>query len=188
MKVIGGSGFRTVDVAADGTGLSSRAGTALLPLMAGRLRLTGGPVRGTRGHARASLCARAGAGILRLGGDAPAAFGEHLSDLAALAGQPSLFGEVASISTARQVERHLLLAAAPAGRTASLSARLGCWGSSSALPSKGRAARRRRPSGRAQRPGTVGNPNAPRRSAIPSLPCRAANWPTYRMEEAVWLS
>jgi hypothetical protein len=42
LKVIGGTGFRTVDVTADGTGLTSRAGTMLLALMAQRLGLTDG--------------------------------------------------------------------------------------------------------------------------------------------------
>lgn len=42
MKVIGSASFRTVDVLADGTGLSSRAGSALLALTAQRLGLTDG--------------------------------------------------------------------------------------------------------------------------------------------------
>jgi hypothetical protein len=51
VKVIGGTGFKTVDVAADGTGLSSRPATALLPLVATRLGLTDGlcaALEGTR--------------------------------------------------------------------------------------------------------------------------------------------
>jgi hypothetical protein len=42
LKVMGRSRVRTVNVRADGTGLSSRTGTALLPLVAGQLGLTGG--------------------------------------------------------------------------------------------------------------------------------------------------
>ena len=40
MKVMGRSSIQKVEVRADGTGLSSRAGTALLPLAAERLGLT----------------------------------------------------------------------------------------------------------------------------------------------------
>ncbi len=42
MKVMGRSTIRTVDVKADGTDLSSRAGTALLALVAQRLGLADG--------------------------------------------------------------------------------------------------------------------------------------------------
>ena len=42
MEVMGRSSSQTVDVKADGTGLSSRAGTALLALVAQRLGLTDG--------------------------------------------------------------------------------------------------------------------------------------------------
>ena len=41
MKVMGRSSIPKVEVRADGTGLSSRAGTALLPLAAERVGLTG---------------------------------------------------------------------------------------------------------------------------------------------------
>jgi hypothetical protein len=40
LKVIGRSGSFTVEVAADGKGLSSRAGTALLPLLSEQVGLT----------------------------------------------------------------------------------------------------------------------------------------------------
>ena len=40
LKVMGRTGIRKVDVHADGSGLSSRAGTALLPLVAERVGLT----------------------------------------------------------------------------------------------------------------------------------------------------
>jgi hypothetical protein len=42
LKVMGYSSIRKVEVAADGTGLTSRAGTALLALVAQRLGLTDG--------------------------------------------------------------------------------------------------------------------------------------------------
>ena len=42
MKVMGRWSVKTVDVRADGTGLSSRAGTSLLALVADRVGLTGG--------------------------------------------------------------------------------------------------------------------------------------------------
>lgn len=102
MKVMGRWSARTVDVRADGTGLSSRAGTALLALVADRVGLTGG------------LCDALEATRERRGGHAPgrvfcdlavmlADGGRCVSDLGALAGQESLFGEVASVSTARRV-------------------------------------------------------------------------------------
>jgi hypothetical protein len=40
LKVMGRTGIRKVDVRADGSGLSSRAGTALFPLVAERVGLT----------------------------------------------------------------------------------------------------------------------------------------------------
>jgi hypothetical protein len=102
LKVMGCSSSQTVDVRADATGLSSRAGTSLLALVAGRLGLTGGlsgalaPTRERRsGHDPGRVfCDLA---VLLADG------GRCVSDLAALAGQRSLFGEVASVSTARRV-------------------------------------------------------------------------------------
>ena len=102
MKVMGRWSARTVDVRADGTGLSSRAGTALLALVADRVGLTDG------------LCDALESTRERRGGHDPgrvfcdlavmlADGGRCVSDLAALAGQPSLFGDVASVSTARRV-------------------------------------------------------------------------------------
>ena len=102
MKVMGRSSVKTVDVRADGSGLSSRAGTVLLAVVADRVGLTGG------------LCDALGGTRERRGGHAPgrvfcdlavmlADGGRCVSDLAALAGQSSLFGDVASVSTARRV-------------------------------------------------------------------------------------
>jgi Transposase DDE domain group 1 len=102
VKVMGRWSAKTVDVRADGTGLSSRAGTALLALVADRVGLTAG------------LCDALALTRERRGGHEPgrvlcelavmlADGGRCVSDLAALAGQASLFGEVASVSTARRV-------------------------------------------------------------------------------------
>jgi Transposase DDE domain group 1 len=104
VKVMGRWSARTVDVRADGTGLCSRAGSALLALVADRVGLTGGlcdALQGTRerggGHEPGRVfCALA---VMLADG------GRCVSDLAALAGQESLFGNVASVSTARRVVR-----------------------------------------------------------------------------------
>ena len=87
---------------ADGIGLSSRAGTALLPLVAARLGLMDGlsdALASTRER-------RSGHDPGRVFGDLAVMLadgGRCVSDLAALAGQASLFGEIASVSTARRV-------------------------------------------------------------------------------------
>jgi Transposase DDE domain group 1 len=102
LKVMGRWSVKTVDVRADGTGLSSRAGTSLLALVAGRVGFTGGlreALAGTRqrrsGHQPGGVfCDLA---VMLADG------GRCVSDLQALAGQSSLFGEVASVSTARRV-------------------------------------------------------------------------------------
>ena len=102
MKVMGRWSVKTVDVRADGTGLCSRAGTALLALVADRVGLTEG------------LCGALADPRERRGGHDPgrvfcdlavmlADGGRCVSDVAALAGQESLFGNVASVSTARRV-------------------------------------------------------------------------------------
>ncbi len=102
MKVMGRSTVRTVDVAADGTGLCSRAGTALLPLVAARLGLVDGvcaALAGTRERRSAHDPGRAFCDLAVMLADG----GRCVSDVAALAGQPSLFGQVASVSTAWRV-------------------------------------------------------------------------------------
>jgi len=102
VKVMGRWSAKTVDVRADGTGLSSRAGTALLALVADRVGLTGG-LRDALGSTRQR---RSGHEPGRVFCDLAVMLadgGRCVSDLAALAGQASLFGEVASVSTARRV-------------------------------------------------------------------------------------
>ena len=102
MKVMGGSTIRTVDVAADGTGLISRAGTVLLALVAARLGLTdglSGALSGTRERHSAHDPGRVFCGLAVMAADG----GRCVSDLATLAGQAALFGEMASVSTARRV-------------------------------------------------------------------------------------
>jgi Transposase DDE domain group 1 len=102
VKVMGRCSARTVEVRADGTGLSSRAGTALLALVAQRLGLTGAlcaALAGTRERRSGHHPGRVFCDLAVMCADG----GRCVSDLAALAGQPSLFGEVASVSTARRV-------------------------------------------------------------------------------------
>lgn len=94
--------FRTVDVVADGTGLSSRAGTALLALTAQRLGLTDGLCRalaGTRERRSAHDPGRVLCDLAVMAADG----GRCVSDLAVLAGQGALFGDIASVPTARRV-------------------------------------------------------------------------------------
>ena len=102
MKVMGRSTIRTVDVSADGTGLSSRAGTTLLALVAQRLGLTDGlcaALSSTRERRSAHDPGQVLCDLAVMAADG----GRCVSDLAALAGQRALFGEVASVSTARRV-------------------------------------------------------------------------------------
>jgi Transposase DDE domain group 1 len=102
VKVMGRWSVKTVDVRADGTGLCSRAGTPLLALIADRLGLTDGlrdALAGTRERQGGHDPGRVVCDLAVMLGDG----GRCVSDLAALAGQESLFGEVASVSTARRV-------------------------------------------------------------------------------------
>ena len=102
MKVMGRSSNVKVDVRADGTGLSSRAGTALLALAAQRLGLTdalGWALAETRERRSAHDPGRVFCDLAVMLADG----GRCVSDLVALASQPALFGEVASVSTARRV-------------------------------------------------------------------------------------
>jgi Transposase DDE domain group 1 len=99
---MGRSTINTVNVVADGTGLSSRAGSALLGLMAQRLGLTDGlsaALAGTRERRSEHDPGRVFCDLAVMAADG----GRCVSDLAVLAGQPALFGNVASVSTARRV-------------------------------------------------------------------------------------
>jgi hypothetical protein len=99
---MGRSTIETVDVRADGNGLSSRAGTALLALTAQRLGLTdglSGALDGTRERRSGHDPGRVLCDLAVMAADG----GRCVSDLQALAGQPALFGEIASVSTARRV-------------------------------------------------------------------------------------
>ena len=89
-------------MAADGTGLSSRAGTVLLALTARRLGLTdalSGALAGTRERRSAHDPGRVFCDLAVMAADG----GRCVSDLAVLAGQGALFGSVASVPTARRV-------------------------------------------------------------------------------------
>jgi hypothetical protein len=102
LKVMGSASLGTVDVIADGTGLSSRAGTALLALAAQRLGLVDGlsaALAGTRERRSGHDPGRVLCDLAVMAADG----GRCVSDLAALAGQPALFGDLASVSTARRV-------------------------------------------------------------------------------------
>jgi Transposase DDE domain group 1 len=102
LKVMGRSTIETVDVRADGIGLSSRAGTALLALTAQRLGLTdglSGALEGTRERRSGHDPGRVLCDLAVMAADG----GRCVSDLQALAGQPALFGDLASVSTARRV-------------------------------------------------------------------------------------
>jgi len=102
LKVTRSASFRTVDVVADGSGLSSRAGTVLLALTAQRLGLTdglSGALAGTRERRSANDPGRVLCDLAVMVADG----GSCVSDLAVLAGQGALFGNIASVSTARRV-------------------------------------------------------------------------------------
>src|SRR5215204_7284971 len=99
---MGRSSIQKVEVRADGTGLSSRAGTALLPLAAERLGRTdalGWALGGTRERRSAHDPGRVFCDLAVMLADG----GRCVSDLVALASQSALFGDVASVSTARRV-------------------------------------------------------------------------------------
>jgi hypothetical protein len=99
---MGRSSIQKVEVRADGTGLSSRAGTALLALAADRLGLTdalGWALGETRERRSAHDPGRVFCDLAVMLADG----GRCVSDLVALGSQPALFGDVASVSTARRV-------------------------------------------------------------------------------------
>jgi len=102
LKVMGRSSIQKVEVRADGTGLSSRAGTVLLALAAERLGLTdalGWALSETRERRSAHDPGRVFCDLAVMLADG----GRCVSDLVALGSQPALFGDVASVSTARRV-------------------------------------------------------------------------------------
>jgi len=83
-------------------GLSSRAGTALLALTTQRLGLSDGlceALAGTRERRSSHDPGRVICDLAVMAADG----GRCVSDLAVLAGQHALFGEIASVSTARRV-------------------------------------------------------------------------------------
>jgi hypothetical protein len=102
LKVMGRSSIKKVEVRADGTGLSSRAGTALLALAGERLGLTdalGWALGETRERRSVHDPGRVFCDLAVMLADG----GRCVSDLVALGSQPALFGDVASVSTARRV-------------------------------------------------------------------------------------
>ncbi|HWT22699.1 MAG TPA: transposase, partial [Solirubrobacteraceae bacterium] len=92
---MGRSSIQKVEVRADGTGLSSRAGTVLLALAAERLGLTdalGWALSETRERRSAHDPGRVFCDLAVMLADG----GRCVSDLVALGSQPALFGDVAS--------------------------------------------------------------------------------------------
>jgi Transposase DDE domain group 1 len=126
VKVMGRWSARTVDVRADGTGLSSRAGMVLLALVADRVGLTAGlcdALQGTRERRGGHEPGRVFCDLAVMLADG----GRCVSDLAALAGQASLFGDVASVSTARRVVLSVGEGELAAVRAARACARARAW-------------------------------------------------------------
>ena len=102
MRVLGRSRSLKVDVTADATGLTSRAGTALLAGFCQRIGLSdllSAALAPTRERVSVHAPGRVLAGLAVMIADG----GRCVSDLVVLAGQGKLFGAVASVSTARRV-------------------------------------------------------------------------------------
>ena len=115
-----------VEVSAEKSALTSRAGTALLSALADRLGLTGGLTAALRCHSRKvrhepGRVVRDLAVMLADGGDC-------LTDLGALRDQGVLFGEVASDATAYRCLERLDEAALSRIRAARAAARARAWG------------------------------------------------------------
>jgi Transposase DDE domain group 1 len=126
VKVMGRWSVKTVDVRADGTGLCSRTGTSLLALVADRVGLTAGfcdALDGIRERRGGHEPGRVFCDLAVMLADG----GRCVSDLAALAGQGLLFGDVASVSTARRVVLSVGEAELAAIRVARARARARAW-------------------------------------------------------------
>ncbi|MCA1679489.1 MAG: transposase [Actinobacteria bacterium] len=100
--MIGRSGSCTVEVVADGKGLTSRAGTAMLALLADQIGLTDALEDGLV-HTRERRCAHPPGRVFCDLAVMVADGGRCVSDLGALGDQVAMFGEIASGSTARRV-------------------------------------------------------------------------------------
>src|SRR5918999_3235582 len=128
---MGRSSIQKVEVRADGTGLSSRAGTALLPLVAERLGLTDAlawALAETRERRSAHDPGRVFCDLAVMLADG----GRCVSDLVALGSQPALFGDVASVSTARRVLLSIGVAELDRLRAARAQARARAWAAGAA--------------------------------------------------------
>jgi hypothetical protein len=102
LRVTRNTSFGTVDVVADGKGLSSRAGTVPLAVTAQRLGLTdglSGALAGTRERRSVHDPGRVLCDLAVMAADG----GRCVSDLTVLAEQGALFGSIASVPTARRV-------------------------------------------------------------------------------------
>jgi hypothetical protein len=131
LKVMGRSSIQKVEVRTDGTGLSSRAGTALLPLAADRLGLSdalGWALGETRERRSAHDPGRVFCDLAVMLADG----GRCVSDLVALGSQPVLFGDVASVSTARRVLLSIGEGELDRLRTARAQARSRAWAAGAA--------------------------------------------------------
>src|SRR4051794_15849037 len=120
-----------VDVRTDGTGLSSRVGTALLALAADRLGLTdalGWALAETRQRRSAHDPGRVFSALAVMLADG----GRCVSDLVALGSQPALFGDVASVSTARRVVLSIGAVELERVRAARAQARARAWAAGAA--------------------------------------------------------
>src|SRR4051794_25337829 len=128
---MGRSSIQKVEVRADGSGLSSRAGTALLPLATERLGLTdalGWALGETRERRWAHEPGRVFCDLAVMLADG----GRCVSDLVALGSQPALFGDVASVSTARRVLLSVRAGELDRLRTARARARARAWAAGAA--------------------------------------------------------